>query len=64
VRFSTSNNGSSKTPQNMYFGESPCQKTFAKKVEKNIFFPAFLAVSLHEELKKHHKKSQTKKTQT
>jgi hypothetical protein len=47
-----------KTPQ-IRFGESPCQKLFAKKVERKkflSFFPvdyfiAFLAVSLHEELK-------------
>jgi hypothetical protein len=36
------------------FWEKPCQKLFAKKVEKKNVFPsilfiAFLAVSLHEE---------------
>jgi hypothetical protein len=51
------NKGSSKTPQKR-FGESPCQKPLAKKVEKlfflssfpfDLFFIAFLAVFLHED---------------
>jgi hypothetical protein len=59
-----SQQGSSKTPQKL-FGKSPCQKSkafyFYKKVEGGNTFPchppppfcciAFLAVSLHEELK-------------
>jgi hypothetical protein len=56
VRFSTRGVQSSKTPQEAF----PCQKLFAKKVEKKtipVVFPlrffgiAVLAVSLHEELK-------------
>jgi hypothetical protein len=47
--------------KNKLFGGSPCQALLAKKVERkksfslsffsSIFFIAFLAVSLHEELK-------------
>jgi hypothetical protein len=53
------NKGSSKTPQKL-FGGNPCQKLLAEKVEKkklfssfpiDLFFIAFLAVSLHEEPK-------------
>jgi hypothetical protein len=58
VRFST--RGVQKHHKNL-FGESPCQKLLAEKVEKKKLFPvvfshrffliAFLAVSLHEEPK-------------
>jgi hypothetical protein len=65
VRFSTSNNGSSKTPQKKpyFLGKVHVIKKFSKKVEKNnffrfscrffpsIFFIAFLTDPLHEELK-------------
>jgi hypothetical protein len=54
------NKGSSTTPYKL-FGESPCQKLLAEKVEKKNFFPvvfslrffliALLAVSLREEPK-------------
>jgi hypothetical protein len=58
VRFST--RGVQKHYKKL-FGESPCQKLLAEKVEKKKLFPvvfshrfffiAFLAVSLHEEPK-------------
>jgi hypothetical protein len=59
VRFST--RGVKKRPKKT-FGESPCQKLLAEKVEKKTLFScrlfpsifcfiAFLAVSLHEEPK-------------
>jgi hypothetical protein len=62
VRFST--RGVQKHHKKL-FGGSPCQKPLAEKVEKKNFLPvvfshqicfiAFLAVSLHEDPKKHHK---------
>jgi hypothetical protein len=39
------NKGSSKTPQKL-FGESPCQKLLAKKVEKKNFFPVVFSHQL------------------
>jgi hypothetical protein len=55
-----SQQGKFKNTINKKIGENPCQKLLAEKVERfcfscrlfpSIFFIAFLAVSLHEELK-------------